>query len=485
MESFFSLLERRVQDCSSLLCVGLDPHPEDLPRPDADSARDHCLGLIRATARYAAAFKPNAAFFELYGPEGWRLLAELSAAVRAESDRLGSRIPIILDAKRGDIASTASAYAHSAFDLLHVDAITLSPYLGYDAIEPFLADREKGVFVLCRTSNPGAGEVQDLPVSRLDGAPLYLVVAQLAQRWNAANNVGLVVGANQPEALARVRAAAPGLWILAPGVGAQGGDLEQTLRAGLRPDGMGLLIPVSRGLSRADDPAQAAAQLRDQIVNLRRSLAIERENLGTGGARDTSVARLCDRLLQAGCVRFGTFTLKSGAVSPIYIDLRRLVSNPGLMADVADAYLSLLRRMRFDRLAAIPYAAIPITTAIAMRGGYAMLYPRKEAKAYGTQAEIEGDYRAGETVVVIDDLATTGASKFEAIKKLTAAGLQVTEIVVLIDRQAGAAQALEAAGLRLHAVLTLAEMLEQFEATGRVPAAQLAAARAFLRSQPG
>jgi uridine monophosphate synthetase len=191
---------------------------------------------------------------------------------------------------------------------------------------------------------------------------------------------------------------------------------------------------------------------------------------------------LADGLLAAGCIQFGEFTLKSGLKSPIYIDLRRIISAPGLLAQVGAAYLPLLKDLRFDRLAGLPYAAIPIATAIALQGGYPMIYPRKEAKEYGTKAEIEGAYEAGETVVVIDDLATTGGSKFEAIEKLTAAGLKVRDVVVLIDRQSGAREALESAGFRLHAVLTIGQLLDYWEETGKVASEKIAATRAFLQN---
>ncbi len=190
---------------------------------------------------------------------------------------------------------------------------------------------------------------------------------------------------------------------------------------------------------------------------------------------------LADGLLEAGCVKFGEFTLKSGLKSPIYIDLRRIISYPPLLRQVAEAYLPLLRPLPFDRLAALPYAAIPIATAISLQGNYPMIYPRKEAKNYGTKAEIEGEYRAGETAVVIDDLATTGGSKFEAIEKLTAAGLLVRDVVVLIDRQSGAREALQAAGLHLHAAVTIADLLDYWEQTGKVDRAKIEATRDFLR----
>jgi uridine monophosphate synthetase len=268
METFFSLLERRVDDSSSLLCVGLDPHTDDLPSPTAAAALDFCLKLVKQTAPYAAAFKPNAAFFEALGAEGWTALKQVIQAIRAESDRFGSMIPVILDAKRGDIASTAEAYAGSAFVNLGAHSITLNPYLGKDSIEPFIQDQEKGVFLLCKTSNPGAGDLQDLALA--SGEPLYIRVAKLAQEWNTRNNIGLVVGATYPETLARVRQAAPDLWFLAPGIGTQGGDLESALKAGLRADGRGMLVNASRGISRAKDPKQAAAELRDEILNVKR-----------------------------------------------------------------------------------------------------------------------------------------------------------------------------------------------------------------------
>jgi uridine monophosphate synthetase len=194
------------------------------------------------------------------------------------------------------------------------------------------------------------------------------------------------------------------------------------------------------------------------------------------------MALLADGLLEAGCVKFGEFTLKSGLKSPIYIDLRQIITYPKLLEQVGAAYLPILRGLEFQRIAGLPYAAIPIATAISLRGNYPMLYPRKEVKAYGTKAGIEGEYHAGETVVVIDDLATTGGSKFEAIEKLTGAGLKVRDVVVLIDRQSGAKEALEAAGFRLHAVLTITELLDYWEKTGKVEQGKIEETRAFLKS---
>lgn len=191
-------------------------------------------------------------------------------------------------------------------------------------------------------------------------------------------------------------------------------------------------------------------------------------------------ASLADGLLSAGCIKFGEFTLKSGLTSPIYIDLRRIITYPKLLADIAQAYLPILSILEFSRIAGLPYAAIPIATAISLAGNYPMIYPRKEAKSYGTKAEIEGDYHEGETVVVIDDLATTGGSKFEAIEKLTGAGLIVKDVVVLIDRQSGAKESLADAGYSMHAVLTIGQLLEYWEETGKVEKDKIEATRKFL-----
>ncbi len=480
METFFTFLERRVDDCSSLLCVGLDPHVSELPEPSAEAARDFCIRIVKATAPYAAAFKPNAAFFEVFGADGWTALKQVIEAIQEESHRLGSRILVILDAKRGDIASTAEAYAMSAFEKLGADCITLSPYLGGDSIEPFIKNPEKGAFLLCKTSNPGSGDLQDIKVDGPSSIPLYEYVARLGQKWNVKNNIGLVVGATYPETLAHLRSVAPEMWFLVPGVGTQGGDLEAALGAGLRKDGKGVLINVSRAISRSADPRRTAAELRDEMLAIRESSI---EDRGSAQAETTSDARitvLADGLLSAGCIKFGEFTLKSGLKSPIYIDLRQIISHPKLLQQIGAAYLPILAQLKFDRIAGLPYAAIPIATEICVQGGYPMIYPRKEIKAYGTKAEIEGEHQAGETVVVIDDLATTGGSKFEAIEKLTAAGLKVKDVVVLIDRQSGAKEALQQAGYAMHAVLTITEMLDHWEKTGKVEQDKIVETREFL-----
>jgi uridine monophosphate synthetase len=183
---------------------------------------------------------------------------------------------------------------------------------------------------------------------------------------------------------------------------------------------------------------------------------------------DSRLTALADGLLEAGCIKFGNFTLKSGLQSPIYIDLRQIITYPKLLEQVGAAYLPLLKDLKFDRIAGLPYAAIPIATAISLAGNSPMITPRKEVKTYGTKAEIEGEYHAGEIVVVIDDLATTGGSKFEAIEKLTGVGLIVKDVVVLVDRQSGAKESLAQAGYSMHAVLTIGQLLDYWEENGKV-----------------
>ena len=268
---FIDELRQRWQQADTLVCVGLDPEPARFPArfaDDADAVFAFCRDIVDATAEYACAFKPQIAHFAALGAE--HALARLIAHIHAAHPG----IPVILDSKRGDIGSTAQHYAAEAFDRYRADAVTVNPYLGRDSVQPFLDRADKGVIVLCRTSNPGAGDLQDLLVH---GRPLYQQVAQkVAHEWNAHGNCALVVGATWPEQLREVRGIAGDLPFLVPGVGAQGGDVEAVVRNARTADGTGLIVSSSRAIlyaSSGDDVADAAREaaraLRETINRYR------------------------------------------------------------------------------------------------------------------------------------------------------------------------------------------------------------------------
>ena len=482
LSSFSEKLAAAAARNRSLLCVGLDPDPHHFPgyfrRPvDLESLADWGQTIVEQTADLVCCYKPNIAFYEQFGPDGLAALQRTLAAIPDE-------IPVILDAKRGDIGSTAAAYARAAFEVLGADAVTVSPYLGQDAIAPFLAYPGKTVFVLCYTSNPSAAAVQEFGDGRLR---LFEHIVAQATQWGTPEQIGLVVGATQPEALAQVRRVLAGRphWILAPGVGAQGGDLAEALAAGLDAMGSGLIVPVSRHVLYVDDPRGAALALRDAIDGARPAAGgrpggpISYELHATESRADTD---LIVHLHDAGCVQFGEFTLASGVRSPIYLDLRRMAGDPVLLRRAAAAYAALLKPLHYDRLAAVPYAALTIGTAVALATDGSLVYPRKEVKAYGTGRAIEGIFAAGERAVVLEDLVTSGGSVIKAVETLEAAGLKVHDVIVLIDREQGGPEALAAAGYRLHAALTMTRILDVLQAAGRITPGQATSVKSYLAS---
>lgn len=261
---FTSKLKKKWAE-NKFVCIGLDPVAEKLPK-GVSNFFEFNKAIIDATHDLILAYKPNSAFYEAEGPRGIEQLKQTVEYIQKNY----SEIPIILDAKRGDIGSTNEGYVKFIFDYLNVDAVTLHPYLGKEAIAPFLERHDKGLIMLCKTSNPGAGEFQDLIV---DGKPLYQKVAeQVSKSWNENGNIGFVVGATYPEELKIVREIVGDVPILIPGIGAQGGDLENTIKNGLDSHNQGILISSSRGIifaSSGDDFARAARReaekLNDQI----------------------------------------------------------------------------------------------------------------------------------------------------------------------------------------------------------------------------
>jgi orotidine-5'-phosphate decarboxylase len=239
----------------SWLCIGLDPDPELMPKVEVLQFNK---AIIEATCDLVCAYKPNLAFYEALGVEGLAILEKTIKCVPGH-------IPVIGDAKRGDIGNTARAYARALFSVLGFDAATVNPYLGFDSIEPFIDYQDKGVFILCRTSNKGATDFQDL---RTDGLPLYEAVAKKAQQWNIHGNIGLVVGATYPEELEKVRSICPEMPLLIPGVGAQGGELASAVGRGVDAQGENAIINVSRQIlyaSKEKDFAQAARNVAEKI----------------------------------------------------------------------------------------------------------------------------------------------------------------------------------------------------------------------------
>jgi uridine monophosphate synthetase len=446
--SFVEKLRGAIERNRSLLCVGLDPDPHSIPG-DRNSDEEVLVrwgrAIIEQTADLVCCYKPNFAFFEQYGPQGLSALRQIVAAVPHE-------VPVLLDAKRGDIGHTAAAYARAAFEVWAVDAITVSPYLGRDGVTPFLAYEGKTVFLLCHTSNPSAAEIQ-----HFGDEPLYHHIARLGQTWGDASQIGFVVGATQPEALAQVRELAPDRCLLAPGVGAQGGDLAAAMAAGLDGHGQGLIVPVSRSVLYAPDPRQAATDLRGRINQHRPGIKPRSRH------RDLILA-----LHEADCIQFGEFTLASGKLSPVYVDLRRVASFPDLFEKVVDAYTNLIRPLQFDCLAGVPYAALPVGAALALKMKRPLIYPRKEVKAHGTGRAVEGVFEPGQAALVVEDVVTSGGSLFKSIEALEAAGLAVRDAVVLLEREQGGLPAVSERGYRLHYALTMSEVLDVLRDEGRI-----------------
>ncbi|MCH2241005.1 MAG: orotidine-5'-phosphate decarboxylase [Aquabacterium sp.] len=270
--SFIDRLRAAERLNDSLLCVGLDPDPARFPeawRGDAARIADFCCAIVDATADLVLAFKPQIAYFAAHRAEDQ--LERVIAHIR----RAAPHVPVILDAKRGDIGATAELYAREAFERYDADAVTLSPFMGWDSVQPYLRSPDRGVFLLCRTSNPGGDDLQARRLADVEGQPtVYEHLARLAQTaWNPTGQTGLVVGATYPAEIARVRELAPTVPLLIPGVGAQGGDAQATVRAGWRPD-----APIAVNSSRAVLYASSGADFADAA---RRAALATREQLNT------------------------------------------------------------------------------------------------------------------------------------------------------------------------------------------------------------
>lgn len=462
--SFIAKLEARVAAIDSLLCVGLDPHSSELfpngldgvsEEFHAQAAFTFCKTIIDETLPFAACYKPNAAFFEAIGPtHGMATLARLLKTC------IPNDIPILLDVKRGDIGTTAEAYATACYDHLGADAVTLSPLMGWDSISPFVTEQyaTKGAFLLCKTSNPGSNDLLALSCCGSNNMTLYECIAQLASTWSANHPescLGLVVGATDSVAMAQVRnMAGQSTWILAPGVGAQGGNLMEACRAGLNAQGTGLLIPVSRGISKALNPGMAAKELVHMIQLARREV-INKQTSRSESDEPMTMAKIqnyqkefIEFSLSQGVLKFGSFVLKSGRTSPYFFNAGLFATGASLFR-LGKAYASAIMastelvkdgKVIFDVVFGPAYKGISIGAVVcaALYSDFGVdtcfAYNRKEAKDHGEGGQLVGASMYQKRVLVVDDVITGGTAIRESYDMLTLIGAVPMGVVIALDR---------------------------------------------------
>jgi len=477
---FFQKLSTRVEKSSSLLCIGLDPHVGQLPEPTPEAAYDFCIHIITQTHEFAAVYKPNSAFFERFGAPGLDALRRVIEAIPTD-------IPVLLDCKRGDIDTTAQAYAVAAYDAMGADAVTLSPYMGWDSVKPFVSGDDyshKGAFILCKTSNKSSNDLQ-MDNLRSNDECVYEKVARLCESWNSSSSsstsctgtaganasnvgsnpppppppppppraypcVGVVAGATDLAALQRIRRVSPEVWILCPGVGAQGGEADKVCAVGLRGDGSGLLVSVSRGISKAADMAAEARRLRDAINALREE-KLQQAHHQTATTTTTSSSSLLqpyqrefiDFAIAQKVLQFGEFKLKSGRLSPYFFNAGLFCSGSSLNT-LARSYAQSIREsgVAFDVLFGPAYKGIPLVTAIGMAWSLMfnedkdIAYNRKEAKDHGEGGLLVGAPVKGRRVLIVDDVITAGTAIRESVHMLRAREeAHIAAVAVCLDRQ--------------------------------------------------
>lgn len=469
--SFFEKLNNAIARNQSLLVVGLDPNPEILPpRYRSEGENDNlipCLGdwlkwAIAQTADRVCAYRLTFGLYEALGVEGLKLLAEVMAAIPPG-------IPAILDAKHGDI-NTSTPFAQTIFQKWEVDAVTLSPYAGQDHVAPFLLYPDKGAFILCHTSNPGAAALQEYPTPE---TPFYLQVVREAKIWGTPEQLYLEVGTNEPEVLRKIRAIAPERIILLRSVWAGDNNITPLLMAGLDHNGAGLLIPVPLDFLDQENLAEKVQSLNQELNQARNQFMTEAASCEIWTSNVCLLTthphqELILQLYDIGCLLFGEYVQASGQTFSYYIDLRKIISNPQIFHKVLSAYAEILETLTFDRIAGIPYGSLPTATGLALSLNHPMIFPRKEVKAHGTRRVIEGNFNPGEQVVVVDDILITGRSVVEGAEKIQSAGLKVDDIVVFIDHEGGVKERLKEQGYQAYSVLTISEITETLYEAGRI-----------------
>ena len=467
--NFTAKLNQAIATNQSLLVVGLDPNLEMIApayRTSTDSliARLEAwlLWAIASTQDRVCAYKPTLGFYQALGIPGLQLLARILAAIPAS-------IPIILDAKHSDL-NTSSVFAHTIFTEWQVDAVTLTPYAGQDHAAPFLVYSEQAVFILAHTSNPQAEVLQRYP--NLE-QPFYLQVVKEAQSWATPEQLYLEVGTTNPQILTKIRAIAPERTILLRSLWSKNSNFATLLDIGLNDIGQGLLIPIPQDFLAQDDLQERVAKLNQEINSFRDRRQAQAQSCAIWTPDVCLLTQhphqdLILELFDIGCLLFGEYVQASGATFSYYIDLRKIISNPHLFNRVLNAYGEIVQTLEFDRIAGIPYGALPTATGLALNLQRPMIFPRKEVKAHGTRRLIEGNFNPGEKVVVIDDILISGNSVMEGADKLKSAGLEIEDIVVFIDHEGGVKERLANCGYRAHSVLTISEITTTLYESGRI-----------------
>ena len=507
--SFFVQLTDAIAERQSLLVTGLDPNPEMLQswatrhgmggRSFLSQARHWIKAVIEETAPHVCAYKPSLGFYQSLGPVGLELLLEVRDLVPRE-------LPLIVDTKHGDLNSS-SAMAHYLFKEFGADAVTLSPLAGQDIAAPFLLYPGKAVVMTCHSSNQAARLFQHYPSEE---TPLYLQIVRETQLWGTPEQVLLEVGTSDPAILARVRAEAPERFLILRSLWSEEDNLEAMLEAGLSAAADGLLLPLPQHLLVEDNLAAKAEGLKQQISSTRERWLEKQARTNQDqqdGPRcdlwlpdptpsrdplesqpnpaqqdkpqpDEALSSLIVELFDIGCLLFGDYVQASGAVFNYYIDLRQIISDPNLFHRVLHAYAGQLEGLIFDRIAGIPYGSLPTATGLSLQLHKPLIYPRKEVKAHGARRLIEGDFKEGDHVVVVDDILITGGSVLEGIAKLESSGLVVRDVVVFIDHGGDhdrhAKERLSEAGYRCHAVLSIDQITSVLHHAGRLNDAQAA-----------
>ncbi|MEO1004421.1 MAG: bifunctional orotidine-5'-phosphate decarboxylase/orotate phosphoribosyltransferase [Cyanobacteria bacterium J06638_38] len=467
--NFTDKLNQAIAASNSLLVVGLDPNPEMMP-PDylqeeeslIERIEAWLLWVIESTQDLVCAYKPTLGFYQALGIVGLQLLERILTAIPQS-------IPIILDAKHSDL-NTSSVFAKTIFAQWQVDAVTLTPYAGQDHAAPFLVYSDQAVFILAHTSNPQAEVLQRFP--NLE-QPFYLEVVKQAQSWATPKQLYLEVGTTNVEILRKIRAIAPERTILLRSLWSKKNNLESLINTGLNSMGEGLLIPIPQDFLAQPDLPQKVRDLNQKINLFRAAKANQAASceiwtpdvcLLTSHPYQSLILELFD----IGCLLFGEYVQASGATFSYYIDLRKIISNPHIFNQVLDAYGDIVQQLEFDRIAGIPYGALPTATGLALNLQRPMIFPRKEVKAHGTRRLIEGNFHPGEKVVVIDDILISGKSVMEGAEKLKSAGLQVEDIVVFIDHEGGVKDRLASNGYRAYSVLSISEITDTLYEAGRI-----------------